>query len=215
MAALLTPVFPGQVWYGQRVIAQSTLWSESPTSAPNTFLTLAADAVRPQPVPAPPMYFVVVAAAAGVSLPALPALSLFDDGDLSLWHDYARTLLHEQQLVWDELDARKIGQDRLEQLILATNALASERQVGDARADRIHTLEEALAFTQTRAQQALAAAHAAVAREAEARAQSALAHVGEQAAHVITQQRLAYRESARGWLRYPFAAARRRFGDQR
>ena len=215
LAALLTPVFPEQDWYGQRVIAQSTLWSESPTSAPNAFLTFAADAVRPQPAPGPPMYFVVVAAAAGVPLPPLPALSLFDDGDLTLWHDYARTLLHEQQLVWDELDARKIAQDRLEQLIALTNALASERQVSAARSDRITALEAALAFTQTRAQQALAEAHGAVAREAEARAQSALAHAGEQAAHVITQQRLAYRESARGWLRYPFAAARRRLGDQR
>ena len=46
--------------------------------------------------PAPPMYFLVVCAAQGVALPALPALSLFDDGALSLWRDYARALKRER-----------------------------------------------------------------------------------------------------------------------
>jgi hypothetical protein len=161
------------------------------------------------------MYFIVVAAAAGVTLPPLPALSLFDDGELALWHDYARTLLHEKQLVWDELDARKIAQDRLEQLIAVTNALASERQAGAARADRIAALEEALAHTQASAQRALDEAHATIARETQARLQSMAAHAGEQAAHAATQAQLRYRESPQGWLRYPFAAARRRVGGAR
>lgn len=212
LAALLAPAFPAQAWYAQRVIAQSVLWSESASSAPNAFLALAADTVQVARAPAPPMYFIVVAAAAGVALPALPALSLFDDGELALWHDYARTLLHEKQLVWDELDARKIAQDRLEQLIAVTNALASERQAGAARADRIVALEAALAHTQTSAQRALDEAHAAIARETQARLQSVAAHAGEQAAHAATQARLRYRESPQGWLRYPFAAARRRVG---
>ncbi len=212
LAALLAPAFPAQAWYAQRVIAQSVLWSESASSAPNAFLALAADTVQVARAPAPPMYFIVVAAAAGVALPALPALSLFDDGERALWHDYARTLLHEKQLVWDELDARKIAQDRLEQLIAVTNALASERQAGAARADRIVALEAALAHTQTSAQRALDEAHAAIARETQARLQSMAAHVGEQAAHAVTQAHLRYRESPQGWLRYPFAAARRRVG---
>ncbi len=215
LTALLSPVFPAQAWYAQRVIAQSALWADGAVPGPNAFLTLVDDTAHAVRAPALPMYFVVVAAAAGVALPALPALSLFDDGQLALWHDYARTLLHEQQLVWDELDARKIAQDRLEQLIEVTNALASERQASAARADRVVALEEALAFTQTRAQQALDEAHAAVAREAQVRAESARAHAAEAAAHEATLARLAYRESARGWLRYPFAAARRRFGEPR
>ncbi|MEP7327920.1 MAG: class I SAM-dependent methyltransferase [Betaproteobacteria bacterium] len=215
LAALLTPAFPVQAWYAQRVIAQSALWAENASSRTNGFLALADDVVQAQRAPAPPMYFVVVAAATGVTLPPLPALSLFDDGQLALWHDYARTLLHEKQLIWDELDARKIAQDRLEQLIETTNALASERQAGAARIERIAALEAALAFTQTHAQRALDDAHAAIAREAEARAHTVNAHANEQAAHVATQERLAYRESARGWLRYPFAIARRRFGEPR
>lgn len=215
LAALLAPAFPAQAWYAQRVIAQSVLWSESAASAPNAFLALAADAVQVSKAPAPPMYFIVVAAAAGVALPALPALSLFDDGELALWHDYARTLLHEKQLVWDELDARKIAQDRLEQLIAVTNALASERQAGAARAARIVALEEALAHTQVSAQRALDDAHAAIACETQARLQSVAAHAGEQAAHAATRAQLRYRESPQGWLRYPFAAVRRRAGGLR
>ena len=215
LAALLTPVFPAQAWYAQRVIAQSAVWAEDASSSPNAFVALAADAVQLGRAPAPPMYFIVVVAAAGVALPALPALSLFDDGELSLWHDYVRTLLHEKQLVWDELDARKIAQDRLEQLIAVTNALASERQAGAARADRITALEEALALTQTSAQRALDHAHAAIARETQARQQCMEAHASEQAAHAATQAQLRYRESPRGWLRYPFAAARRRVGGSR
>ncbi len=67
--------------------------------------------------PPPPMYFVVVCAADGVTLPALPALSLFDDGELSLWRDYARALVRERTLAWDELDARRIAEDRLMELV--------------------------------------------------------------------------------------------------
>ena len=53
------------------------------------------------------------------------------------------------------------------------------------------------------------------AESVQAHAESLLAHANETAAHEATQDRLAYRESARGWLRFPFAAARRRFGEPR
>jgi SAM-dependent methyltransferase len=208
LAALLAPQFPAQAWYAQRVIAQSALWAEGPATAPNAFLALAADAVHADKAPAPPMYFIVVAAAAGIVLPALPALSLFDDGELALWHDYARTLLREKQLYWEEIDARKIAQDRLEQLIELTNALASERQAGAAREEQAAMLQKALAETQDRAQRALDEVHAALARETQARVQGV-------EAHAATQARLHYRESLQGWLRYPLAVVRRRMGGTR
>lgn len=208
LAALLTQHFPAQAWYAQRVIAQSALWAEGPAAAPNAFLELAADAAHAVKAPAPPMYFIVVAAAAGAGLPALPALSLFDDGELALWHDYARTLVREKHLYWEELDARKIAQHRLEQLIDVTNALASEQQADAARVERIAMLEKALADTQDRAQRALDEAYAAMARETQARAQST-------EALAATQARLRYRESLQGWLRYPLAAVRRRIGGAR
>ena len=37
----------------------------------------------------------------------------------------------------------------------------------------------------------------------------------EKAAHGETRARLVYRESARGWLRFPFAAARQRMVERR
>jgi hypothetical protein len=151
---------------------------------------LPGDKVRVAGEPAPPMYFVVVCAAAGVALPVLPALSLFDDGELALWRDYSRALGRERQLAWDELDARAIAEDRLAELVTAVNALASEKEAGIARVLRIAELEPAFAET-----------HAALAREV--------------AAHAATRERLNYRESARGWLRLPFALLKRRMSGLR
>ena len=41
LAALLTPAFPRQTWYAQRVVAQSVLWAEEAGGGPSSFLTLA------------------------------------------------------------------------------------------------------------------------------------------------------------------------------
>jgi hypothetical protein len=120
----------------------------------------------------------------------LPALSLFDDGELALWRDYSRALGRERQLAWDELDARAIAEDRLADLVTAVNALASERDASIARVRRIAALEPALAEAQ-----------AALAREV--------------ASHATTRERLDYRESARGWLRLPFAVLKRRVSGSR
>jgi hypothetical protein len=137
------------------------------------------------------MYFVVVCAAAGVALPALPALSLFDDGALALWRDYARALVRERQLAWDELDARAIAHDRLAELVTAVNALAGEREAGEARSRQIVALQTALAAA------------------GEARDNAVAGEAREVALHAHTRERLAYRESFRGWVRLPFAALKR------
>ena len=192
LAALIDPVFPQQAWYAQRVAAHSLLWSEAVDSGDIAYDTLAHDVVERRREPAPPMYFVVVAGAADAVLPELPALSLFDDGELGLWRDYARALLRERQLAWDEVDARKVAEDRLGELVETVNALASEREKSAA-------LERALAATRdecTRASTAASASEAALAQE--------------RAAHAETRVRLAYRESAAGWARWPLGVARRR-----
>ena len=191
LKALLDPAFPQQAWHAQRVIAQSALWAEAAGPQGTQYAVLDGDQVRQAVLPAPPMYFVVVCAAAGVALPALPALSLFDDGAQALWRDYARALVRERQLAWDELDARAIAQDRLAELVTAVNALAGERDAGVARSTQIAALQTALAA-------AGAARDSAVAGEAR-----------EVALHAQTRERLAYRESFRGWLRLPFAALKR------
>jgi len=211
LAALLAPAFPRQAWYAQRVVAQSVLWAEAPATATTSFLTLADHRPITSPAPAPPMYYVVVCGGESATLPALPALSLFDDGERSLWRDYARALGRERELAWDELNARKVAEDRLAELVPAINALASARAAGAVQAERIAALEAALEATQTTAQAALTQAEsmqAALAREVDA-------HARERAAHGETRARLVYRESARGWLRFPFAAVRQRMAERR
>jgi SAM-dependent methyltransferase len=215
LAALLSPDFPAQHWYAQRVIAQSALWAERATDAVPAFVTPQGN----ESAPAPPMYFIVVAAAHGIALPALSALSLFDDGKQSLWKDYARALARERQLVWDELAARTVAEDRLAQLVPALNDLASAREMTRTQATRIADLEQALVDTQARARGAIDRLEAAlVERErtlAQELAQARDAVIRERAAHAETQGRLAYRESAKGWLRFPLMAVRQRLGDRR
>ena len=64
-------------------------------------------------------------------------------------------------------------------------------------------------------QGALCDAQAALAREADAHAQTTGALALERATHADTRGRLAYRESASGWLRFPFAAVRQRVAARR
>jgi SAM-dependent methyltransferase len=213
LAALLAPRFPQQAWYAQRVLAHSVLWREGAVDGPFACLTLAADAPVQARAPAPAMYFLVICAAAGAPLPALPALSLFDDGALSLWRDYVRTLQRERELVWDEIDARKVAQERLAELVVATNDLSSARQVIATLESRVNSLEEELAATHARARSAIDDARQALARETEAHARTADAKAHASAALAETRARLAYRESVRGWLRYPLAAMRQRGRD--
>jgi SAM-dependent methyltransferase len=183
---LLAPLFPQQAWHAQRICAQSLLWAEGATQG-------AIEYRRPQgagAAPAPPMYFVVIAGAAEAVLPALPALSAFDDGTLALWRDHARARMRERQLAWDELEARKVAEDRLAELVQAVNALASARERCAALEARIAALEAELA-----------------------QGAQALAH--ERGDHAVTRARLAYRESPAGWARWPLGAARRRLGSLR
>ena len=186
LKALLDPAFPQQAWHAQRVVAQSALWAESDSGQGLQYLAIGDDRAEVNHLPAPPMYFLVVCAAAGVSLPSLPALSLFDDGAQALWRDYGRALVRERQLAWDEVDARAIAEVRLAELVKVVNALASEKEAGIAKDRRIA---------------AQAAAEAAYAQEV--------------AAHAATRELLVYRESARGWLRMPFSLLKRRWSSER
>ena len=196
LRALLDAVFPRQAWYAQRVSAHSLLWSEGAREGTVAFDALVDGVVERRAAPAEAMYFVVACGARDATLPALPALSAFDDGALSLWRDYARALTRERQLAWDELDARKVAEDRLAALVGEVNALASERQRTGALCERVDALERALAAAQREQAQQHAAFEAELARE--------------RTGHAETRARLAYRESAAGWARWPLAQARRR-----
>lgn len=176
--AMLSARFPQQAWYGQRVLAHSMLWREQgPRTPAAELIALNEDRVEALSAPAPPMYFVVVCGGEAATLPQLAGLSVFDDGAQSLYRDYQRALLAEKRLYWDEIDARRIGEERLAKLVAAVNNL------NDAR-NRITSLDAELAS----------------ARQSCAQLSSAL---GE------TRERLAFRESWRGWLRWPLGLARR------
>jgi len=183
LAGALDAHFPQQAWYGQRVLAHSVLWSEQPATPPSAqMVELSHDSVHQRRVPAPPMYFVVVCGSARSALPRLADVSLFDDGRQSLVRDYDRALLAEKRLFWDEADARKIADARQAELVIAVNALASARQRADALAAELERIRADHAGSSTQLRDALA--HA--------------------------EQRLAFRESWKGWMRWPVGHAWKR-----
>lgn len=185
LEAMLRRAFPQQHWYAQRALAHSMLWREGAIDSRQAELLALVDG-RPEvrSVPGPPMYFLVVCAEADAVMPELPALSIFDDGALSLYRDYERALLAEKRLFWDELDARKIAEARLAELVTALNQLGSARQRADALSARAGSLEGELQHTQA----------------AFARVSGALDE---------TSARLAFRETWTGWLRWPLGRAKR------
>lgn len=221
LAGLLAAGFPNQAWYAQRVLAQSAIWAQRSAGAGSEFVTLDG----PRAEPAPPMYFLVIAAAENVVLPSLPSLSLFDDGASSLWRDYVRALTRERSLVWDEIDARRIAEERFAEVVAVRNMLAAAEADLRTQAAHIASLDRALTDTQARAQSAIErleheyaerertfAAQLAEVQQAHARAADAYAR--ESAAHAETKTRLEYRETARGWLRFPLMALRQRLADK-
>jgi len=196
LAALLDPVFPQQAWHAQRVAAHSLFWSQARREGDVAFDVIVDDAAQRRAEPAAPMYFLVVCGAADAVLPTLPVVSIFDDGELTLWRDYARTLMRERHLAWDEIDARKVAEDRLAELVTEVNAHASERQKTAALRERVGQLETELTAAQQHAIRLQAQLEDDIARE--------------RASHADTRARLAYRESPAGWARWPLAIARRR-----
>ncbi len=186
LRALLAVDFPVQSWHAQRVLAHSVLWAEGSGQGPIDY-ALPDGAQRE---PAPPMYFLVVCGARETTLPALPALSLFDDGSLMLWREFERAQKRERQLAWDELDARQIAEDRLAELVIAVNALAGERQKAAAQLVELNRMHVEFVRIHTEYEK-------------------------ERAELADTRARLAYRESAAGWLRWPLGVVRRRLAGVR
>jgi ubiquinone/menaquinone biosynthesis C-methylase UbiE len=179
LEAMLGTHFPQQVWYGQRVLAHSLLWKEQQDEVSGSeIVELANDLVQLRTEPAPPMYFVVVCGARETVLPQLSGLSLFDDGKQSLYRDYGRALRAEQRLYWNEIDARKIAEDRQAQLVVAVNELASTRE-------RVTALGSEFARMQAQHGELVNALESA-------------------------RQRLAFRETWKGWLLWPLALVRNR-----
>jgi len=155
----------------------------------------------------------------------LPALSMFDDARSSVWRDYVRALTRERKLAWDEIEARRLAEQRLAEVIAVRGMLSAAES--DLRKQALHmvSLDRALAQTQARAQEAIDRLEreyadrerhfaAQLADTQAAHAHEAAAHAREAAAHAQTRTRLEYRETARGWLRFPLMALRERFADK-
>ena len=180
LAAALDAAFPQQAWYGQRVMSNSVLWSEQPPSTPRgEIVVLSDDRVQWREAPAPPMYYIVVCGGPTAVLPRLADLSIFDDGRQSLYRDYDRACRAEKRLFWQQADARKIADARHAELVVAVNGLASARERADALAAELDRVRAELDSIQARHAESLQALHA----------------------------RLDFRESWRGWMRWPLGRA--------
>jgi SAM-dependent methyltransferase len=191
LAALLANGFPQQAWYGQRALAHSLIWAEgTQVDRAASLVALTDGRVRSLDAPAPPVYFIVVCGGEAAVLPRLSSLSIFDDGGQSLYRDYERALLAEKRLYWDEIDARKIAAQRLEEAIRAVNDLASARQ----REEALRELTDGLRTELEKTQQAFAGVAGTLAD---------------------IESRLRYRESWQGWARWPLRRLRASFAEGR
>ncbi len=147
LGALLDAAFPRQRWYGQRIVAHSALWEErADPAAPRacTLVALAGDEVRDRGR----------ARAADVlrrrlrggrrgAARAARALAVRRRPRSPFTATTRARCGARRQLAWEELDARKVAEDRLAELITAVNDLASERERSAALAARGAALEDA------------------------------------------------------------------------
>ena len=237
LAALLAPGFPNQAWYAQRVLAHSAIWAEGAAGdvAP-AFLTLAGDRPTRAPAPAPAMYFLVVAAARRRGAARVAR-------GVAVRRRRALAVARLRARAWPRARAR-VGRARCAQgrrgpsgRARAGDQCARQRAGSRARARstriegagsgararrrrrrrrRSHQAETAQAeAVRASSQRDASRAKRRRARRPRARSRASRRRTPTRAA------RLAYRESARGWLRFPLAAVRQRMaargadGDRR
>jgi SAM-dependent methyltransferase len=205
LAALLSPSFPAQSWYHQRVSPWSSIWSEHPPGGAEAWVGDASGVASYKPPEG--MYFVVVAARDSNALVPTAPGSLFTDID-------------DTELKRNESNAREVL--RLDALLREGN-LALDRQTG-----HIHHLEAMIAERERiigdmdRRLQELNAAREERDRQLAERAQTIAAldsRVAEREHRIAAldseQNRLlaalraaeltvAYRQSARWWVKLPW-----------
>jgi SAM-dependent methyltransferase len=193
LAQLLGSSFPAQRWYRQRRYLGSALWGED-GAGPNEMLAGDERVVEAAQAPAA-MYFVVVAARDLAALPPPgPALSLFTDRDDREW--------------------RRIDAEARE--VLRQDALVKERDAAlDRQTGHIHHLERLVAERDRRVvelDRLLAEARAETdARNAAHREQTdALEEEQRRLERAISAQEriIAYRQSARWWVKLPLLRAK-------
>jgi len=210
LARLLDPAFAARRWYRQRRYLGSALWAEEQGEGVETF---SADGHTAQ-VADPPaaLYFVVIAARNQASLPvAGPRLSLLADRDDREWKRIdaqAREVLRQDALVKERdqaLDRQTAHIHHLETLVVQHGRVIAER---DAQLAASVMAREAVERERevARGDAARASDEASQFRE-KAAALDAERDRLERAIHA--QERIiAYRQSARWWVKLPWLRVR-------
>ena len=205
LATLLSSSFPAQTWYHQRVTPWSAIWSEHPVGGAEAWLGDASGITSYKPPEG--MYFIVVAGRSPkAAIPIAPG-SLFtdaDDTELKRNESNAREVLRLDAL----LREHNAALDRQTGHIHHLEALVSEREriIGD----RDRRLEELNAAREDRDRQLAERAQTFAALESRiAGLESRIAALdGEQsrlhAALRASEVTVAYRQSARWWVKLPW-----------
>ena len=209
LARLLAPGFPVQHWYRQRRYLGSALWSENPADGFEHWTgdgRSVGEAIAPAA-----MYFVVVAVRGGAAAAISgPALSLFTDADEREWQRIdaqAREVLRQDKLVLERdaaLDRQTAHIQHLERLVAERERIVAERE------------RERIEYVQ--ADSALRARHGAEITDLRQQIQAQQEERRRLERAIGAQERIiAYRQSARWWLKLPFMRVklwwRRRSGE--
>lgn len=138
LAALLTPFFPAQRWFGQKIQSFSALWAEDAPG--NTFQALEISGETPRDYRGPePLYFVLLLARSPADLPReLPELSLFLDEPESLHASHSGA---QRELI--ELGERfSAERSRLEALVAAREGALADRDAALAHLESLKAQAE-------------------------------------------------------------------------
>jgi SAM-dependent methyltransferase len=203
LARLLDPAFPACRWYRQRRYLGSALWAEEGNGA---FELWSGDAQKTGPaVPPEAMYFFVVAARDRAFLPPTgPALSLYADRDDREWRRIeaaARDVLRLDDLLKERdaaLDRQTAHIHHLEELVAHRERIVTERD-----AQLIDTIAKVREVDAARA-----AAVRAVEEAHDKVAASEAEHERLERAITAQERIIAYRQSARWWIKLPWLRVR-------
>lgn len=225
LGSLLGSAFPARRWFSQRRYFGSAIWSESAgNGAPPHHETWRSTGESVEPAQAPaPMYFVIVAARHEAALPSTwPALSLLADAsesELARLDAQAAEVLRLDTLLQsrdDSLDNATRHIRHLEDLVGVRERLVEERdrQLRDASAALVAQHERSQGELATAREQCGAAlaerdnARADVASHAQA--ERALAAERDRLERALEAQEriIAYRQSARWWVKLPWLRLR-------
>jgi SAM-dependent methyltransferase len=191
-AALLTPAFPAQHWYHQRVATWSGIWSEGAADGAEAWLG-GERGVAPYAA-GDGMYFIVVAARSAAALPA-PAtrVSLFTDADDS---EGKRAAANAREVL------------RLDALLLESNAGLARQGEWIVQLERLVAERDAALAELQRERETLRHARDAALRrvaDGEQKIVALDAEIARLHAEVLRQQTLVSdRQSFRWWLRLPW-----------